>query len=684
MKKIIYTIGITAFVALSVSFTLEKNHQEQAIEPTFGANTTYYVSSADGNDSNDGLSEVSPWQTVSKVNGFSFAQGDIVKFKVGNIWYNSQLSPSVSGVTGNPITFTSYGTAYQSTTTYPIISGSSLVTTWTASTTSNVYESTGLTWTPTEAYITDAGIIYRGEQETDVDNLSANYEWYANTNYAVLYYDGGDPDTALTSVEFDRQANACKTNGQDYITYDGLECRYSTSNVFNVNSNSQDIIVRNSSIQGPDRVDFNFAVFQSATSDNVEVDNNVFGTSTDDRFSGRRNIDFGNGGSGGVGSATVTDNLIYNSFLNTPGSANLDNCVAFSAVDRGTIYVDGNTIEGCGASGIWMTSNAANATITANIVNNTGNAGINPYFELDGGSIYIGRNTVTNCCADFDDAVGIHINGSTDKMTIEYNSSSGNRNLTATAEDGGGFASDFASNNTWRYNVAFDNYGKCFYSRAGDSVVFAYNLCYNNGEGISVSGQSNHSFYAFPDTRDGTASTTSFLHNTLYHNDRGVGIGPNYQTEILAGDYIDGLVIRGNIVNATSSAISAEKYLYIFSNQLDNATFDHNLYHGASVFGYDINDVTLTLGEWQARGYDTDVIMAGGQFTNSTSTDFTLQSGSPAINAGVDLGYTSDYAGNAIEGLPDLGAFEFITVLNQFILNGGTLNLSGGTVKIGQ
>jgi hypothetical protein len=41
------------------------------------------------------------------------------------------------------------------------------------------------------------------------------------------------------------------------------------------------------------------------------------------------------------------------------------------------------------------------------------------------------------------------------------------------------------------------------------------------------------------------------------------------------------------------------------------------------------------------------------------TADFRLSPGSPAINAGTPVGLTSDYAGNAIRGLPDIGAYEY-------------------------
>ena len=43
---------------------------------------------------------------------------------------------------------------------------------------------------------------------------------------------------------------------------------------------------------------------------------------------------------------------------------------------------------------------------------------------------------------------------------------------------------------------------------------------------------------------------------------------------------------------------------------------------------------------------------------NAPNVDFRLQSGSPGINAGANVGLTTDFLGNPIIGLPDIGAYE--------------------------
>lgn len=53
-------------------------------------------------------------------------------------------------------------------------------------------------------------------------------------------------------------------------------------------------------------------------------------------------------------------------------------------------------------------------------------------------------------------------------------------------------------------------------------------------------------------------------------------------------------------------------------------------------------------------------------FANPANGYYTLQASSPAINAGVDVGLTTDYAGNPLIGLPDIGAYETRALVSTF------------------
>lgn len=68
----------------------------------FADNTTYYVSSVEGKDSNAGTSRSQPWKTLEKVSATTFGPGDKILFKCDNSWTGS-LVLNGSGVSGNPI-----------------------------------------------------------------------------------------------------------------------------------------------------------------------------------------------------------------------------------------------------------------------------------------------------------------------------------------------------------------------------------------------------------------------------------------------------------------------------------------------------------------------------------------------------------------------------------------------------
>ncbi|MFA6004170.1 MAG: right-handed parallel beta-helix repeat-containing protein, partial [Elusimicrobiota bacterium] len=96
----------------------------------FGA--SYYVSSA-GNDTNDGLSTASPWNTIAKVNATTFTSGDQVLFRSGDEFLG-QININQSG-----LTLGAYNSGAK-----PIISGAGRLTGWTPSGSFYVAQSSGI------------------------------------------------------------------------------------------------------------------------------------------------------------------------------------------------------------------------------------------------------------------------------------------------------------------------------------------------------------------------------------------------------------------------------------------------------------------------------------------------------------------------------------------------------------
>jgi hypothetical protein len=83
--------------------------------------TTYCVDNAAGNGNNFGTSASAPWKTLARVNRASFAPGNRVLLKRGEVWREELNFPS-SGLPGDPILVDAYGSDNA-----PVISGADLI-----------------------------------------------------------------------------------------------------------------------------------------------------------------------------------------------------------------------------------------------------------------------------------------------------------------------------------------------------------------------------------------------------------------------------------------------------------------------------------------------------------------------------------------------------------------------------
>ena len=113
---------------------------------------------------------------------------------------------------------------------------------------------------------------------------------------------------------------------------------------------------------------------------------------------------------------------------------------------------------------------------------------------------------------------------------------------------------------------------------------------------------------------------------------------------------------RNNIVHT-----SANQHIDVYdpTNDLAGWTIDYNdWYPDGAVAFLRYTTATNSAGWETATSQDAHSIVADPKLVSTS--DFHLQSTSPAINAGVNVGLTQDFDGNPISGLPDIGAFEFM------------------------
>jgi len=190
--------------------------------------------------------------------------------------------------------------------------------------------------------------------------------------------------------------------------------------------------------------------------------------------------------------------------------------------------------------------------------------------------------------------------------------------------------------------------------RTTANVTARNNLVYfGNSAGISIGGYAN---------KVGGSDHVTIVNNTLYKNDsQNTGSG-EFQIQYNATNN----VFKNNIVYAGAQALAVHNFTTSVANPAD---VDYNLY-------FSPGGATGTTFVWNSKTYATFTAYQSGsgkdgngkfsdpQFLNGTTPDLHVQSTSPAVNAGINLGSavvgTLDFAGNArVQGSNiDIGGYE--------------------------
>ncbi len=119
------TVSVTA---TSVADSTKSASASVSLVVNNGPISTFYVDNVNGNDANRGDSPTTAFATIAKVNSLALTGGQTVAFKAGDEWHEV-LTVSHSGISGAPITYTSFGSGAQ-----PILSAADAVSGWTQGT----------------------------------------------------------------------------------------------------------------------------------------------------------------------------------------------------------------------------------------------------------------------------------------------------------------------------------------------------------------------------------------------------------------------------------------------------------------------------------------------------------------------------------------------------------------------
>ena len=223
--------------------------------------------------------------------------------------------------------------------------------------------------------------------------------------------------------------------------------------------------------------------------------------------------------------------------------------------------------------------------------------------------------TVDGCQAYSNDHDGFAFHGSGTNNVVK-NSLAYDNGVTTDNTSGDGFTNHNTADLDLYYNIAYGNFESCIgLGGTGDSNVYN-NTCYNNFNDAGT---------------DESNNGIMFLDSDGIYNLKN-NIIANHEYEIYVGITADGTF---NINN--------------------------NLYYdsrGGNAFYW--KGTASNFADWVTNSGDTNSLNVDPLWVSTSTPNFHLQSNSPAINAGPDAGLTTDYEGNSIIGLPDMGAYEFL------------------------
>jgi hypothetical protein len=348
-------------------------------------------------------------------------------------------------------------------------------------------------------------------------------------------------------------------------------------------------------------------------------------------------------GSVNVGSDTVQGIVIKNCLIEynrrcgialrgalSATSVTIDHCVIQNNGQFGILILnsyDTGQISNCQ----FISNGWASLTDRAQISGIQGNLG---NFDIFGNSIF---NSSPTAIAN-NQSHGIYFSTSTIFPANIHN------NIIYGNQKGAGIKIRFSAN--IYNNIIYSNNISCINLGGNGNFKAVYNI-HNNILYGSVSG-----FSGIYEGDKGLGAIILYVNNNTFYKS-----GNAYKStkELSIFDNLTVLMIQNNIFYAANGHGGVN-----IVNQ-SNAIIDYNLYWKDSERGEPNNiyngTTYRTLEKWKAIGFDTHGVNSNPRLNNPTS-DFQIESNSPAINVGVNVGLTKDLNGNPIVENPDIGAFE--------------------------
>lgn len=646
----------------------------------------YYISNA-GNDSNDGLTTATSWQTLGKVNATTFNPGDSVLFKKGDTFYGS-LTVSDSGTIGSPITFGAYGAGAQ-----PIITGFTSVTAWT-NLGSNIWESTNAVST-----LSDMNLVSIGGTNTAMGR-------YPNTGY--LTFQSHSSNTSITSSSLTGTPNWTGAEAVIRSTQWSLERKVITSQ-------SGGTLNYSASIYTP-ADGFGFFIQNDART--LDAQNEWYYNPSTKKLSV-----YSSASSTNVQAATINTLVtVHGSYISFSGLSfqGANEYAFFNDWDINHVTIDNCNISFSGIDGIKM-ADCHYCSVTNSVVSNSNNTGINFFYD----DLYatVTGNTINNS--------GIH-SGMGASGAITYNGvNCPNTGLIATnntVTNSGYCGIYFSGDSSLVQNNYVDSF--CTVIQDGGGIYTINNTdifrkiignIILNGIGIS-DGTNNPSYLAangiYLDDNSANIEVTDnsvancsnigiFLHNAhdlniqgnTFYNNR-AQFGTQHDS---VQDVISGVTVKNNLFIARESTQWASEFKNYENSSMPSGTLDSNYYTRPIDDNLTFDIITssgstpISLATWQST-YSTDLHSKKSSQAITSIDKLIFEYNATQSNSTVSLGQNYvDVKGDTYSGSITLTPFAsaVLIAVDAPTANAGTdqtitlptssANLSGsGTVASGQ
>jgi hypothetical protein len=316
----------------------------------------------------------------------------------------------------------------------------------------------------------------------------------------------------------------------------------------------------------------------------------------------------------GGASATITNSVVHGHYGR--GITYVDAAVESGPFVIGGASGSGNLVYDLGGTGIWMANNAKDVVISWNEVYDFG---------------------VLAETSNHNTTAGIDAQTSTvDNVLIEYNTVHDGGNGVATESGVGIWSDDHATNITIRYNHVYNTYYDGIRMELSTGAQ-----CYNNIV-HNISGY----LYA-----SGIAVARDVHNNTVYNN---VVYGSTIGLILIGQDPDQSDDVTGNLFKNNIVFASGSRALIASHGGENDGTWGYDNVFANNSFGAEATDFVQWAGV-SKHTYDAwETVYGGSTYSVETdplmvdpdNDDFTLQSTSPAIDAGVNLGASYDDALN--------------------------------------